>query len=219
MLNRLDHGAHEPPPQDKTYRKAVGHSRRVRRLKIILPVTALVLSAAFVGVSIVRAYLPENIKIESARIEDGKVVMAKPALSGRNANGTVYSMVANEALQDIKNPNLITLEAIKANVPVNEKDMAHITAISGTYDRATDTMQLDKPFQVHISSGVDASFQSGQLDVKAGKLKTDKPVVIKTENSTILAQSMVMSDKGQNILLKGQVRLDIDPSAFKNQGN
>jgi lipopolysaccharide export system protein LptC len=201
------------------YTQAMGHSKRVRRLRIALPVLALLLSAGFALVSIVKTYLPENIKIEGINIEDGKVVMAKPAIAGRNSNGAPYAMKALRALQDIKNPNLITLDTITATVPVNESASADITAESGTYDRATDTMVLTKPFKIHLSSGIDAMFQSGDLDVKAGKLKTDQPVTIIMKASSLVAQSMDMSDKGQNITFTGKIRLSIDPATLKNPGN
>ncbi|MUO79884.1 LPS export ABC transporter periplasmic protein LptC [Agrobacterium vitis] len=221
MLKRLDKGALEPrpPAPDTSYRKAVGHSHRVRRLRIALPALAVVLSLGFVAVSVVRAYLPDNIKIEGAKIEDGKVVMAKPAISGRNSNGAPYSMNAVRALQDIKNPNLITLETITATMPVNDDTSADIKAQRGTYDRSSDKMVLDRPFTIHLSSGVDAEFQSADLDVKAGKLKTNQPVSIKTKDSSIVAQSMDMTDKGQTITLTGAVRLNIAPTALQKPGN
>ncbi|MDQ0455324.1 LPS export ABC transporter periplasmic protein LptC [Rhizobium paknamense] len=221
MLKRLDAGSDEPfaPPSNDRYRRAVGHSARVRRLKILLPAAAMLLSFGFIAVSVVRTYLPESIKIEGADIEDGKVVMSKPAIAGRNSDGASYSMKALRALQDIKNPNLITLETIVAQMPVNDQDMADIKAQSGTYDRASDKMVLDKPFEIKLSSGVTADFQSADLDVKAGKLKTTQPVSIRTKDASVVAQSMDMTDKGQVITLTGAVRMNIAGSALQNTGN
>ena len=73
------------------YLQALRHSRRVRRLKILLPVGALVVSSLFVVVSIVRSFLPDNIDVKGATIENGQIVMEKPAISGRNADGIFYS--------------------------------------------------------------------------------------------------------------------------------
>lgn len=221
MLKNVDSGSREVRKQkmDAPYNQAIGHSKRVRRLRIILPALAVLLSAGFAVVSIVKTYLPENIKIEGVNIEDGKMIMAKPAIAGLNSNGAPYSMKALRALQDIKNPNLITLEDITATVPVNASESADITAESGTYDRATDKMVLTKPFRIRLSSGVDAMFQSGDLDVKAGKLKTDQVVTIIMKSSSLIAQSMDMTDKGQNIIFTGRVRLSIDPATLKKPGN
>jgi lipopolysaccharide export system protein LptC len=99
----------------------------VRKLKILLPILAAVISAAFIVVSIIRTYLPESLSVESARIENGKIVMERPAISGRNKDGINYSMIANRALQDIQNPNMISLEDVKAAVPINDDVIARVT--------------------------------------------------------------------------------------------
>ena len=44
------------------------------------------------------SYLPENLQIASAKIENGKVVMEKPAIAGRNEDGISYSMRAGSTV-------------------------------------------------------------------------------------------------------------------------
>ncbi len=57
------------------YQAALAHSAVVRKLKVLLPIVAALISAAFIGISILRAYLPDSLSVESARIEIGKIVM------------------------------------------------------------------------------------------------------------------------------------------------
>ncbi len=52
------------------YRKALAHSTRVRRLKILLPMLALVISLAFVAVSWIRTMFPAELSIAGATIEN-----------------------------------------------------------------------------------------------------------------------------------------------------
>lgn len=198
------------------YQAALIHSTRVRKLKIWLPVAAGVISLAFIAVSVARAYLPENISIENARIEDGKIVMERPAIAGRNDDGISYSMTAVRALQDIQNPNMITLEDVKAAVPVDENTIARVVATAGIFDRGTDRLQLTAPFDVNLSNGTTAKFQSADLDVVSSTLSTDDPVTITTEQASIVAQSLKITDKGRTITFTGQVRVDIQPSAIRN---
>lgn len=113
MLERLREPAPAfslPNDQNGAYDTALRHSARVKRLKIILPLSAAIISLAFIAVSVIRTWAPEKVSLESARIEDGKIVMEKPAVAGRNEKGIDYSMNADRALQDIANPNLMTLE-------------------------------------------------------------------------------------------------------------
>jgi hypothetical protein len=87
------------------YARALSHSARVRRLKILLPVLALAISLAFIAVSWVRSMIPDGLSISGAKIENGYVVIERPALSGRNDNGIAYYVNARRALQGIANPN------------------------------------------------------------------------------------------------------------------
>lgn len=201
------------------YQAAVAHSTRVRKLRIWLPIGAVVISAIFISVSVIRAYLPEQLSVESARIEDGKIVMERPAIAGRNDDGISYSMTAVRALQDIANPNMITLEDVKAAVPLNVNTIARVVATEGIFDRGTDRMELTAPFDVNLSNGTTAKFQSAQLDVVAGTLNTDDPVAIDTEQASIVAQSLKITDKGRTITFAGQVRVNIEAAAIRNRGS
>ena len=198
------------------YRRAVSHSRRVRRLRFLLPVVALAITLAFVAVSFVRSLMPDELQIESAKIEDGKVVMEKPAIAGRNDEGVRYSMRAERALQDIKNPNMIALETIAAAVPVNDKIIARVVASSGIFDRGANTLNLDKPFTLNLSSGIDAQFNSANLDIAGGTMKTNDPVAIQTKGASIVANSLEMKDKGRTMIFAGSVKLNIEPSAIQS---
>ena len=201
------------------YQAAVAHSARVRKLRIWLPIGAVVISAIFISVSVIRAYLPENLSVQSARIEDAKIVMERPAIAGRNDDGISYSMTAVRALQDIANPNMITLEDVKAAVPLNVNTIARVVATEGIFDRGTDRMELTAPFDVNLSNGTTAKFQSAQLDVVAGTLNTDDPVSIDTEQASIVAQSLKITDKGRTITFAGQVRVNIEAAAIRNRGS
>ncbi|MET3853270.1 LPS export ABC transporter periplasmic protein LptC [Rhizobium sp. OAE497] len=220
MLDTINSGgkAAFARPARTAYGAALSHSGRVRRLKVLLPVAAVVVSLAFIAVSMVRAYLPENLKIEGAKIENGKVVMAKPAIAGRNSDGINYSMLAERALQDIKNPSLITLETIKAAVPVNDDLIARVEAQSADYDRSTDKLALTSPFTVLLSNGLTADFKSAKLDIKGGSMSTDDPVTITKEGTSVVANSLKMTDKGRVITFEGKVRMNVDPSAIRKQG-
>jgi len=204
--------------ETRAYNAALANSSRVRRLKILLPIAALLISMVFIAVSVVRAYLPENITIAGATIEDGKIVMQRPAIAGRNAEGINYSMLAEKALQDLKNPNMITLKNIKAAMPVSD-GVAHVTALSADYDRAADTLKMTEPFTVTLDNGLRAEFKGAFMDVKGGSLVTQQPVAIFKGLASIVAQSLKMTDKGTVIEFDGQVKMHIDASTIHNTGS
>ncbi|HXV28857.1 MAG TPA: LPS export ABC transporter periplasmic protein LptC [Sinorhizobium sp.] len=197
------------------YASAARHSARVRRLKVILPLVAGAIALVFMAVSFVRAFLPEQLQLESATIEDGKIVMQNPAISGRNRQNISYSMKAQRALQDIGNPDLITLENIHAEMPVNETVIATVNALSGIYDRGANTLDMNAPFTISMNNGVHADFQSAYLDVSAGEMETKRPIAISMNGGSIIAQTLRMTDKGHIVTFEGMVRVNVEPSAIR----
>ncbi|MEB2844820.1 LPS export ABC transporter periplasmic protein LptC [Rhizobiales bacterium RZME27] len=203
--------------QTRAYKLAQAHSSRVKRLKVLLPVAALIISLLFIGVSFIRTFLPENLTIQSAKIEDGKIVMESPAIAGRNDDGVSYSMTATRALQDIADPNMISLENVKAAMPMSKDVIARVAASAGIFDRATDRMQMTAPFDVNLSNGLTAKFQSANMDVKAGTLETPDTITISTPEASIVADSMKITDKGKTITFTGGVRVDLEAASLNNQ--
>ncbi|QRM54012.1 LPS export ABC transporter periplasmic protein LptC [Sinorhizobium sp. BG8] len=199
------------------YRAATRHSSRVKFLKVALPLAAVFVAIIFLIVSIVRTYLPENLDIDSATIENGKVVMRNPAISGRNRQGISYSMKADRALQDMKTPDVITLENIRAKVPVNEEIIAQVDASVGVYDRAHDLLDMTAPFTIKLNTGLQADFRSAHLDIKGGQMSTEEPVSIRSKEASIVAQSLRMTDKGRVVVFEGKVEVNVDPAAIRNR--
>ena len=201
----------------EAYRLATRHSARVRVLKIALPVIALIIAAIFAVVSIIRTYIPSDLSVESATIEDGKIVMRYPAIAGRNNDGISYSMKAERALQDMKQPDVITLENIKAKMPVNEKTIAEVVAATGVYDRGKNLLDMVAPFTISLNTGLEAAFRSAHLDINGGSMQTTEPVSIRSPEASIVAQSLRMTDKGRVVVFEGKVVVDVDPAAIRNR--
>lgn len=201
----------------EAYRLARRHSSRVRFLKVALPIAAVFIGAIFVAVSIVRTWIPADLQVESASIEDGKIVMRNPAISGRNDAGISYSMKAERALQDMKQPDVITLENIKAKMPVNETTVAEVVAATGIYDRGKNLLDMVAPFTITLNTGLEAAFRSAHLDINGGSMQTTEPVSIRSPEASIVAQSLRMTDKGRTVVFEGKVVVDVDPAAIRNR--
>ncbi|NTE85067.1 LPS export ABC transporter periplasmic protein LptC [Agrobacterium rubi] len=220
MLDRLSQPSPSfalPNGQMDAYNMALRHSARVRKLKVILPLGAAIISLSFMAVSLARTWMPDEVTLESSKVENGKIVMEKPALAGRNNKGFDYSMNAERALQDIASPNLMTLEKVLAAVPMNDI-VAQVVAQEGLFDRTTNRLQMTAPFDINLSNGLQAKFQSANVDLKAGTMDTDKPVSIKTKEGSIDAESLRIADNGKTITFSGQVRARIAASTIQNAG-
>lgn len=199
------------------YGRALSHSRLVRALKILLPLSAALIVVAFVTVSWFDTLVPEGVGVDSVAIRDGKLVMQSPVMSGQTSAGEPYTMRAIRAVQDLATPNIIVLEDIVADLPVSNGDKAVLNAVSGTYDRVGQTMVFDQPFTVSTEAGMSAELQSADIDLANGALVSKTPVSISSPDASVVAQSMEMQDKGRIIIFQDKVRMTINPSALKSK--
>jgi lipopolysaccharide export system protein LptC len=199
------------------YQRAKAHSRLVRALKFLLPLSAALVVVAFVVVSWLDNLVPEGVGIESVVIRDGKLVMQNPVMSGQGPGARPYTMRAARAVQDLTVPDIIVLEDILADLPVSNGDQAVLNAASGTYNRTAQTMIFDKPFSVTSQGGMSAQLQSASIDLASGSLTSNAPVSISSGDASVVAQSVQMTDKGRVIIFQDQVRMTINPSALESK--
>ena len=195
--------------------RAERHSRNVRRLKVVLPIAAVLLAAGFVSVSLLSAPPPVKIEQEGTDVADGELVMANPKLEGFTKKGLPYSMIAGRALQDFEEQGVVTLEGIDAKMPLGEDNWARVETESGIFNRNENTLEVKTVIRVTKSDGLVAKLQSAFLDINNGNLKTSQPVDIQSNGSTITAGSMAILENGNRVIFEDKVRVNIDPARVK----
>ncbi len=199
---------------ESLFHAARRHSVRVRVLKTALPVAAVLIAAVFSWYTFL-ATPATPVKVEmNTGGEPGKLVMSSPQLAGYTKDNRPYSMTATKATQDTKNNGIIALTGINAQLPVGEKDVAHVQAASGIYDNANGRLQLDKDFVVTTNSGLHAIMRQADINLKRGQITSDQPVDIRSGNTHILADSMQVKDKGAVLIFDGKVHMVVAGSAI-----
>ena len=196
------------------YQHAVRHSARVRMMKIAFPIFSLLVLLGFIGVSMLNSVVPGDLIIDSAGIEDGKLVMNNPTMSGQTGGAQSYTLRADRAVQDLSTPDVIQLQDIRADIPINSDERATVAAELGEYNRAEDKMHFGQPLDISTTNGLVANFQSADLDIAKGNFQTDEKVRVKTEEAAIEALSLQMENSGEVIVFKDQVKMTINAGAF-----
>lgn len=197
------------------FSQAERHSRRVRRLKIVLPFLAVVMSAGFVGYSYLSTPASVAIETEGSAFAEGKLVMNSPKLEGFTKDGRPYSVNATRAIQDFDAQDIINLDGIDAKMPVETQNWARVEATSGVYDRAANTLDVPTDILVTTTDGMVAKLKSAFLDIDNGSLKSTTPVDIQSHGSSITADSMSVLENGRRVIFETRVRVYIDPVQMK----
>jgi lipopolysaccharide export system protein LptC len=197
-------------PRLHGYGQAVRHSSRVRFLRRVLPVLAiLILSLAAVVAwldpfRIVRDFPLDVMKLS---IRDNKLVMDAPKLSGFTKDGRGYNITATAAAQDLTKTNIIELEGIKALFALTNNGMTELTAVKGLYDAKGDIIHLTEGITIRSTAGYEGKLVDAVMEVKRGHVITQNPVDIIFNNGTIRADRMEVFDNGARAIFEGGVKM------------
>ncbi|MCX7304028.1 MAG: LPS export ABC transporter periplasmic protein LptC [Hyphomicrobiales bacterium] len=198
------------------FSRAERHSRRVRTLKVILPLAALVMATGFVGYSFMATPVQTAVKSEDAAFTEGKLVMNSPKLEGFTRDGRPYTVTATRATQAVDKQDTIVLDGIDAKMPVEKDNWARVEAVGGTYDRTANTLDVQTDILVTTTDGMVAKLKSAFLDINGGSLKSTTPVDIQSHGSRVTADSMTVHDNGKLVVFETKVRVHIDPDRMKS---
>jgi len=203
--------------EQKKFQLANRYSRRVRGLKMGLPIVGALIIGSFIAVAMTAHHLETPFGIATIDLTDGKVVMDSPKLNGFTSSDSKYEIVADRALQDLNDPKKVVLEKIGATLTLSDGNVVSVQANNGKFDIEGENLKLNAGVNVHMSSGYDAQLENAVIDIKTGIMKSDSPVFIKAEIGEIRADSMVVRDNGKFVFFENRVRMVIQPNKIRRK--
>lgn len=208
MDMRVNTGAPDAVSRGRAFDAARLHSRRVRRLRVAVPLVALLGVAGFVGYAFFNPFAARNIEVSvgNTQITGNRIVMELPHLTGFNKKQQAYNVTAESASQHITAPGLIDLTKLEAVISMEDKSRSTLSALTGKFDSAKEILTLDDDVQVKSSKGYAADLKSAVIDFKAGTVLSDKPVSVALANGTIQGGALSISSGGAIISFTGGVR-------------
>jgi lipopolysaccharide export system protein LptC len=202
---------------DRAFRAAMRHSRYIRFLRVAIPGAAV---ATVIG-AIAFATLGQPLRMLSKiPIDIGKIVvsgtkimMQQPRLAGFTRDNRRYDMTAQAAGQDLTKPDLVELVSIRAIMEMQDKVIYETTAKTGLYNSKTDQLTLNQDIVVVSSTGYRALLSEAVVDIKAGKVVSEKPVEVITDTWTVNSNRMEIIDSGDLIRFERGVTVVLQPES------
>ena len=132
--------------------------------------------------------------------------MANPKLAGFRSDGQPYSVTAEKALQDVKNPTTVELQKLTGDVGMAGGETMRISADFGIYDTLAQRMRLSG--NVRISNArFDVRLRTADIDFKTGSYQSDDPVEVHVgEQTTVFSDRATARNNGQELTFEGHVR-------------
>jgi lipopolysaccharide export system protein LptC len=143
--------------------------------------------------------------------------MESPRLAGFTRDSRGYEIQAKAAAQDLKKPNLVELQEIRAKVDMQDKSTVEMTAVDGFYDTKAEMLTLGQRIVLSSSTGYEGILAEAKVDIKKGRIVSEKPVQVKMLQGTLDANRLEVTDSGALVRFGGGVRMMLTPEAL-NRG-
>src|SRR4029450_12401323 len=196
----------------RAFASATRHTKLVNFLRKALPVFAvLVLAAYFISTRLATTISigDMNASIEGLEVKDGNLRMVNPKLEGADKKNGKYVIGADYADQDIKNPNLIKLHAIKADLAAVDGGWSRIRAVRGRFAKKTGRLVMQEKIDIATSSGVSGTLTHATLDTKNQVIRSHRPVAFVLPNGTIRANALTFYSSKHTLTFRGKVAVHI----------
>lgn len=199
---------------DRTKSRQIAHrhSRRVRILKIALPLTAVattviatmnILENAGVG--------PVLPPIEIPKIVADNLKMHNPHYQGFNADGGHYWVKAATAQQDLKTLTAVHLDGITGEMTDAKKQKTYLTATRGLFDNKSNILELYDSIDVTGDSGLNAKLTRATVQTKENIITSNEPSTILMGAGQITSNQLTIRQKTKEYTFLENVRTHMQP--------
>ncbi len=202
----------------KAFKAAARHSRRVRLLRVALPVGIVLMLGIIFGLTFLNPFrILAKLPLDPGKvvISGTTVTMASPKVAGFTRDARAYDLTARAASQDLLKPNLLLLHDLRAKVELQDKAQVEMTATSGVYDRNTEKLTLTDKILLTSSTGYEAKLTQAEIDTKSGSIASQNPIEVKLLNGTLNANRLNVDDKGDVVRFGGGVSMILMLDAAK----
>jgi lipopolysaccharide export system protein LptC len=197
------------------------HTRLIALLRLLVPATAVLLSAGFVLMSYldIRSLTEPQFDPDATAISGSTITMEQPRLTGYNNQRRPYELIATRAEQDITAPAKIDLNQLAARMQLEGDGWARLESNQGFFDNEAQTLRLNKDVNVTSNTGYHAVMNSADVDLEAGRVTSDEPVAVTFDAGQLNADRIEIRDGGDLIIFQGRVRMKIEPSKASGKGD
>ena len=193
---------------------AARHSRRVRLLRVAVPVIVVVAMGAIVAVSIFnpfRILLPKlPVDFGNVVVSGTKITMELPHMSGYTTDQRPYEMWAKAATQDVTDPDHVDLRTLRAKLLMQDRTTVTMDARNGLFDNKKQLLDLHKDIFLQSSTGYEARLSQALVDMGKGTVTSEEHVDVKLLNGTLTSDRLRITGGGELVVFDGNVVMDLE---------
>jgi lipopolysaccharide transport protein LptA/LPS export ABC transporter protein LptC len=196
----------------KGFARARRHTRSVRILRWLFPMTGAGLVAVYVAVVLQTMGFVEGLpQIEISQIIPENLTMHNPRYEGYNSDGGTYVVSAKTAVQDLTDLSRITLNEITGDLTDANKSKTQLTAAHGFYNSKANELELYDGIEITSESGLRATLSRATVLTKKNIIYSKEPVTVGFPAGTIRSKEMLMKNKTRQVTFLNEVEAHLVP--------
>jgi lipopolysaccharide export system protein LptC len=196
------------------FRRARRHSRWVRALRLGIPLVVGAAVIVYAFGSWLNPLAGLNLPaISSLGISGTKITMDAPRLAGFTRDGRAYELTAAAAAQDLKRPQFIELQGVRAKMQLEDGNTVNVTSDSGLYDTKAEVVTLSKNVIITMTNGTTVRMAETTLDMRKNHVTSDKPVQVDVADGHVNAQKMEVVNGGEVVYFRDGVSMQLERPA------
>ncbi|MGL4439685.1 MAG: LPS export ABC transporter periplasmic protein LptC [Bosea sp. (in: a-proteobacteria)] len=199
----------------KSYRLARQHSAFVRFLRMAIPVGAVVSFSVFIVFPFISPFRTGGVSVGAIKMDGTRVTMENPRMAGHRKDNRPYEVTASSAVQDIRVPNVIELNEMKARLVNADNSVLNLTARKAVFNSEKEQLQMREDVRVVTENGQEALMHSADVDFKAGTVRSRDGVRVRLPDMSVSADELDIVDSGGKIAFIGRVTALIDDKDSK----
>jgi lipopolysaccharide export system protein LptC len=203
-------GTKPPPGRLREQVRARRHTKRVKRLRVIVPAAGGLLVTILVAAAALPKFLPLSALAGLSLTADG-LVMNAPRLSGHLGEGRRYEVVAERAVQSLLDPSRLSLENLHATLDAGRDERITIKGESAAYDTETEVLELSGGVAIDTTDGSAVRLPGATVHLKEGRVEGAGGIEITSPRGRVRAGRIAVEGGGDVIRLTGGVAITVQP--------
>ena len=193
-----------------------GYTRMVKTLRVLLPLIAvgvmigLVLSAEREApvIPIEKIETPKQLAERGNIPEIEKNELIKPEFESQTKDGKSYKIIAANATQELRQPDLIILDRPQGTLQGDPHPL-EISARNGTYNQKTQFITLSEDIVISQETSGKILMKTLEADLDRGEIFSPHSVTAEGSYGSLDASAMRITDNGTKIIFEGPATLTI----------
>ena len=185
------------------------NSQRVKILKRLMIIGCILITSCVVLLVIHFNYFT-GINIGSLSISSEGLVMRSPIVTGGSETNN-YKITADKAIQQLFDPNVLTLKKISADIINSKGESTKLTADDGIFHSKDDVLTLNENIKIIRKNEYSIYLKTAHINLADGSFESNEYVYIQSKNGELSAMQAKYDETSMRFL--GDVKVTLQPTS------